>query len=47
VERAETGVAAADLPKPRARLDEVDDVRRGLDRLDRLVLDARHQTVAA
>ena len=42
VEGAEPRVAAADLAQPRARLDEVDDVRRGLDGVDGRVLDPRH-----
>ena len=42
VEGAQARVAAADLAQARARLDEVDDVRRGLDRFDGGVLDAGH-----
>ena len=42
VERAQPGVAPADLAQARPRLDEVDDVRGRLDRLDRLVLQPRH-----
>ena len=42
MERAETRVAPADLAQARARLDEVDDVRRGLHGVDRRVLDPRH-----
>ena len=46
VERAETDVAAPGLPQARVALDERDDVGRGLDRLDRCVLDPRHQSVS-
>src|SRR5205823_2903528 len=47
VEGAQTHVARAGLTQARVRLDQRDDVARGLGRLDRRVLDARHYNRSA